>query len=174
MSVILAIDPGTVQSAWVLFGDGRPERFGIDPNDALLCALRNGALPDGPGLMRLIGAFGDGVTKAPTVAVIEQVASYGMAVGAEVFETVRWAGRFEEALHPTPVVLLPRMAVKMHLCGNSRAKDPNIRQALLDRFGGKAATGTKKAPGPLYGIHADLWAALAIAVTYADLHGGAK
>jgi hypothetical protein len=155
MSVILAIDPGTTRSAWVLLRGGRPEAFGIDPNELILWALRAGTLPDG-------------TLGRPPVAVIEQVASYGMPVGAEVFETVRWSGRFEEALHPTPVVLLPRMAVKMHLCGNSRAKDPNIRQALLDKFGGKSATGTKKAPGPLHGIHADLWAALAVAVTFAE------
>jgi hypothetical protein len=156
---ILAIDPGTVQSAWVLYAGGLPVAFGIWSNADLLDALRSGA--------PTYAAF------EPAVAVIEQVASYGMPVGAEVFETVRWSGRFEEALHPTPVVLLPRMAVKMHLCGNSRAKDANIRRALLDKFGGpsfdpKVAVGTKKAPGPLYGIHADLWAALAIAVTFAE------
>ena len=60
-----------------------------------------------------------------------------MAVGAEVFETVHWSGRFTEALWPTPVVQLPRRAVKLHLCGSARAKDPNIRQALLDRFGAR-------------------------------------
>jgi len=167
---ILAIDPGTVQSAWVLFADGRPVAFGIWPNADLLGALRKDAPayrvfePNAPAYAALEGR----------VAVIEQIASYGMPVGAEVFETVRWSGRFEEALYPTPVAQLPRRDVKLHLCGNSRAKDANIRQALLDRFGGKSATGTKKAPGPLHGIHADLWAALAIAVTYADLHGGAK
>jgi hypothetical protein len=161
MTTILAIDPGTVQSAWILYDHGSAVpllSFGIEPNAILLRQLRNWHADARLSEVPFLGT-----------AVIEQVASYGMAVGAEVFETVRWAGRFEEALYPsTPVVLLPRMAVKMHLCGNSRAKDPNIRQALLDRFGGKAATGTSRAPGPLYGIHADLWSALAIAVTFAE------
>jgi hypothetical protein len=98
--------------------------------------------------------------------VIEKVESYGMAVGAEVFDTVLWAGRFAEAAHRVPVVMLPRRAVKLALCGDSRAKDANIRQALLDRFGGSAAIGRKAAPGPLYGIARDVWSALAIAVTY--------
>jgi hypothetical protein len=92
--------------------------------------------------------------------------SYGMAVGAEVFDTVLWAGRFAEAARRVPVVMLPRRAVKLALCGDSRAKDANIRQALLDRFGGSAAVGRKAAPGPLYGISRDVWSALAIAVTY--------
>ena len=59
-----------------------------------------------------------------------------------------WAGRFAEAAHRVPVVMLPRRAVKLALCGDSRAKDANIRQALIDRFGGSAAVGRKAAPGP--------------------------
>jgi hypothetical protein len=151
MTAILAIDPGTVQSAWVVLRDGLPTDFAIQPNKALLEDLRAG----------FIGALCD-------VAVIEQVASYGMPVGAEVFETVRWAGRFEEALHPIPVVQLTRKAIVVHLCGSAKAKDPNVRQALIDKFGGSAAIGLKRSPGPLHGIHADLWSALAIAVTCAE------
>jgi len=143
---ILAIDPGSFQSAWLRFDDARPQGFGITANDVLAKALRSGGLPD--------------------VVVIEKIESYGMAVGAEVFDTVWWAGRFAEAASRVPVVMLPRRAVKLALCGDSRAKDANIRQALLDRFGGSAAVGRKSAPGPLYGISRDVWSALAIAVTY--------
>ena len=146
VTTILAIDPGTTRSAWLRFDGDRPEGFGITANDVLVPALRTGGLPD--------------------VVVIEKVESYGMAVGAEVFDTVRWAGRFAEAAHRVPVVMLPRRAVKLALCGDSRAKDANIRQALIDRFGGSAAIGRKAAPGPLYGISRDVWSALAIAVTY--------
>ena len=109
-------------------------------------ALRSGGLPD--------------------VVAIEKVESYGMAVGAEVFDTVFWSGRFAEAASSATVVMLPRRVVKLTLCGDSRAKDANIRQALIDRFGGSAAIGRKAAPGPLYGISRDVWSALAIAVTY--------
>jgi hypothetical protein len=146
MTSILAIDPGTTRSAWLRFEGDRPQGFGITANDVLVRALRTGGLPD--------------------VVVIEKVESYGMAVGAEVFDTVWWAGRFAEAASRVPVVMLPRRAVKLALCGDSRAKDANIRQALIDRFGGSAAVGRKAAPGPLYGISRDVWSALAIAVTY--------
>lgn len=149
---ILAIDPGTTQSAWVVWADGSVSNHAIEPNAELLDRLRQRR-----------GAIG-----WADVAVIEQMASYGMPVGAEVFETVRWAGRFEEALHPTPVYQLPRRNVKLHLCGSARAKDANVRQALLDKFGGKAAVGVKAHPGVLYGIHGDLWAALGVAVTFAE------
>ena len=146
MSSVLAIDPGSFQSAWLRYDGARPQGFGITANDILVRALRSGGLPD--------------------VVVIEKVESYGMAVGAEVFDTVLWAGRFAEASHRVPVVLLPRRAVKLARCGDSRAKDANIRQALIDRFGGSSAVGRKAAPGPLYGISRDVWSALAIAVTY--------
>jgi hypothetical protein len=53
-----------------------------------------------------------------------------------------------------------RNAVKLHICGTPRAKDPNIRQALIDKYG---APGTKKNPGPTYGVSSHLWSALAIA-----------
>lgn len=148
MTLILAIDPGTSESAWLLMDSIGPTGFGIEPNEKLLSDLRSRLFPD------------------PDVVAIEKVQSFGMPVGAEVFETVRWAGRFEEACRPLPVILVPRRAVKLALCGDSRAKDANIRQALVDRFGGSAAVGRKADPGPLYGIHRDVWSALAIAVTY--------
>lgn len=145
---VLAIDPGTDHSAWLLWSSA-VEAFGYDPNERLLESLRDGE-------------------QLPDVVVIEKIESYGMAVGAEVFATVHWAGRFTEAAYPTRVHQLSRMKVKMHLCGSARAKDPNIRQALLDRFGGRAAQGTKRLPGPLYGVSGDVWAALAVAATYVD------
>jgi hypothetical protein len=99
---------------------------------------------------------------------IEEIASYGMPVGREVFQTVFWAGRFAQAWSPAPFVLLPRRAVKLALCGSSRATDATIRQALIDRYGPgrEKAIGSKKAPGPLYGLKKDLWSALALGVTY--------
>ena len=59
--------------------------------------------------------------------------------------------------------------VKSHLCHSAKANDSNIRQALIDRWGGdQVAIGRKKAPGPLYGFSGDMWAALAVAVTAAE------
>ena len=58
--------------------------------------------------------------------------------------------------------MIYRLDEKLNLCQDSRAKDANIRQALIDRFasgtpnGGK---GTKKAPGWFYGFSDDVWQA---------------
>ena len=92
------------------------------------------------------------------------IASYGMAVGASVFETCVWIGRFmAEAFSSSGRDLhrVFRKDVKLHLCNSPRAKDANVRQALLDRIGPQ---GTKKAQGPTYGIKSHEWAALAVAV----------
>lgn len=148
---ILALDPGTEQTAWVELALGVPTRHrAVEANDDVLAML-----------------WANRIWTVQRV-VIESVESYGMPVGREVFRTVLWTGRFLEAARPLPVYLLPRRAVKVHLCGNARAKDANVRQALLDRFGGKGAVGTKAEPGPLHGIHGDLWAALGVAVTLYD------
>lgn len=102
-----------------------------------------------------------------TVA-IEWIESFGMAVGASTFETVFAIGQIVERLkwNNYNTRLLPRRDVKLHLCQSPRANDGNIRQALIDRFG---KCGTKKNPGPLYGISKHKWSALAIAVTALDL-----
>jgi hypothetical protein len=139
---ILAIDPGTEQSGWCLFEKRQVTCSGIAPNEEILRMMRS----------------------HPDIALaIEMIASYGMPVGREVFETCVWIGRFQQA-HPTPddVRLVYRKDVKLHLCGSARAKDANIRQALIDKLG---PIGTKKTPGPLYGVTSHAWAAVAVAVT---------
>jgi hypothetical protein len=155
---ILAIDPGTEQSAWLVL-DGHVRRFGIDPNAELLARLRGG----------MIG---------PDVVVIEQFEGYGMTVGREVFETIHWSGRFTEAAEhapratpdrpPAEVVGLTRRKVKIAICHDTKAKDPNIRAALIERFGGPDVI---RKGGALYGVAKDVWSALAIGVTYADQEG---
>lgn len=152
---LLAIDPGNVQSAYVELSDGRIYDKGILVN---------------ADMRRLIEMHArDGVVEE---CVIEMVASYGMPVGREVFDTCVAIGEFREvwrAAARKEAHLRPRRDVKMFLCGANNAKDSNIRQALLDMFGpGKEkAVGVKRAPGPLFGVSKDVWAALALAVTHA-------
>lgn len=167
MTVRLAIDPGPERSAWLVLGPaGGVRSFGIWPNDQLLDLLRNGS--DSSYLGGRGTAAPIRMSRDVEAIAIEKVESFGMAVGAEVFETVFWSGRFAEAAWCYRVERITRRAVKLHLCGSARAKDTNIRQALIDRYGGSAAIGKKAAPGPLFGISKDVWSALAVAVTAAD------
>ena len=160
--MILSLDPGTTESAFVVY-DEEYNAF----NETTGWIQRKAKLHNAD-LLRMLWEE----ELLYSHAVIETVASYGMAVGAEVFETVYWSGRFHEAITRTTGIEPARMYrrdVKLHLCRSDRAKDANIRQAILDRFGGKEkAIGKKKSPGPLYGITADCWQALALAITYAD------
>lgn len=139
---IMAIDPGPVQSAYVEIGESLLLRFGIVPNEQILDLIDSDI-------------------------VIEKIASYGMAVGAEVFETVFWSGRFAERAETIghDFFRLERLKVKLHLCHAPNAKDKNIRQALIDRHGGIQAT---KKGGALYGVSKDVWAALGVAVTFLE------
>lgn len=148
---ILAIDPGNEYSAWCVLEEGRPVSYAKQPNVALLQRLRNG-FECGADLLA-----------------VEMIASYGMAVGREVFETCLWIGRYLEAWesHGGPYQLVYRREVKLFHCQSVRATDANIRAALLDRYGpGKGrAVGKKSSPGPLFGVTGDVWSALAVGLT---------
>jgi hypothetical protein len=144
---VVGIDPGPEESALVLW-DGTSQivvNALYQPNEFILGRLKE-----------CVGIY---------PVAIEKIASFGMPVGAEVFETVYWTGRFAQAYGVEHVERITRVDVKMHLCHTARAKDGNVRQALIDRFG---KVGTKKHPGPLFGMAGDLWSALAVAVTQYD------
>ena len=96
--------------------------------------------------------------------VIEMIASYGMPVGQEVFETCVWIGRFIQASR-REATLIYRKDVKLNLCNKTNATDSNVIKALKDRFGDK---GTKSNPGWFYGFYKDVWQAYALGVTYLD------
>lgn len=147
--MILAIDPGNIESAYCLIEKGtyKPIEFGKINNHELLYKMN----------FRGFEYYDE--------FVIEMVASYGMAVGKEVFDTCVWIGRFIEVSKSNKVNQIYRKDVKMNLCNSMRAKDSNIRQALIDRFG---VVGTKKNKGWFYGFKADIWSAYAVGVTYLD------
>lgn len=98
------------------------------------------------------------------VVACEWIESFGMAVGQPVFRTVFEIGRI--CCSVSGVRLVPRQEIKLHLCRDSRAKDTNVRTALIDSIG---IVGTKKNPGPLHGISSHLWSALAVAVYAGDV-----
>lgn len=159
IGTILAIDPGTTESAYVFYREGAILSFEKLPNKAVLAVIEAA----GAGAMA-----------------IEMPACYGMAVGKSVFETCRWVGVFQSRFGLNNTHLVYRKSqnkeegidsVAMHLCHNNRAKDSNVRQAILDRYpetgGGKTPQiGTKAKPGPLYGVSGDVWSALAVAITF--------
>jgi len=148
---ILAIDPGPVKSAAVVWDGAR-----------IVSARYADTVAD---LLHLVEYDHPPVT----LLAVEMIASYGMAVGAEVFSTCVNIGRVVECWRWSrgtgEPLLIKRGPIKLHHCQSTRANDSNIRTALIDRFG---PPGTKKEPGFTYGLTKDLWAAFALAVYVGD------
>lgn len=148
--MIFAIDPGNIESAFVIVTDD-------------LSKVINKGKVYNEDLLDII-CF---VNKVTHVA-IEGIQSYGMPVGKEVFETCYFIGRLQETFlreHGKFPLMIYRTEEKMCLCHSTKAKDSNIRQSLIDRFG---EVGTKKNPGFFYGFKKDIWSAMAVATTYHD------
>ena len=158
MGTILAIDPGNIQSGYVIVAhDGKEIQKVLDV----------GKVPNEEMYSVFFSTYDH--------LAIEMVAGMGMPVGQEVFDTCFWIGRFWEfatlygVSHPPQKIF--RREEKLYLCGRASAKDANIRQALVDRYAPGETNfgkGTKKNPGFFYGFSADMWAAMAVAVTYFD------
>uniref|UniRef100_A0A6H1Z7R9 Uncharacterized protein n=1 Tax=viral metagenome TaxID=1070528 RepID=A0A6H1Z7R9_9ZZZZ len=148
---ILAVDPGTTQSAFVFLDGERILDKGLVANERLEELLT-------------------GVRFTPAdLWVIEKIQCFGMVVSESIFETVYWTGRFAVA-GGDKFYRIPRMPVKIHFCHSSRAKDSNIIQSLKDRFEPDLLP-RQRPKGILNGVRADEWQALALAVYAGDNYG---
>lgn len=152
MMKILALDPGTTQTGWAIVDEKlRISEHGIHDNRYLL---------------RMIQQRGSEFDRLAT----EMISSQGMAVGKSVFDTCVWIGRFVQAWRePEQAIIIFRHQVKMHLCNSTRAKDANIRQAIIDLYeplggGNTPQIGNKERPGPLYGVSSHVWPAIGVAI----------
>jgi len=154
--IILAIDPGTTESGYVVWDGSRVLEKGVYQNDDMLITIGNWVSWDADILaIEEIGHFGT-----------------GMPAGKEVFLTCRWTGRFIQRWidsnphRPRMATCVLRSPIKTHLCGTPRAKDANVRQAVVDRLG---SPGTKKTPGVIYGVTSHSMQALAVALYVSDM-----
>ncbi len=156
---IIGIDPGPTQSGVVKYSPDTQEILGaiVEENLEVLLWLERSE-------------------KDGTVLLIEKMESRGMPVSQGTLDTNIWVGRFQQIWlkRVTELVkLYTRSDVKLALCGSKRAKSSNIRQAIIDVFGGKdKAIGKKKTPGKLYCIRGKekehCWSALALCLTYLE------
>lgn len=173
---LIGIDPGTTETAYciidynnkilneVLFKDKIK-------NDAVYYALKT-------SLKDYIKA--NNINHIEVLIAIEHIENHGMAVGSSTFETCYFIGELNYRLKNELMYNLLkdiqelktasidtqrvyRHQEKTAICYNSRAKDSNIRQALIDTFG---IVGTKNNQGYFYGFKSDIWSSFAIAYTY--------
>lgn len=153
--LILAIDPGDVESAFCLM-------------DETYAVHDKGKIPNA----QLLDYIWLNARRIDHLAV-EMIASYGLAVGANVFETCTVIGAIERTadIRKIPHSRVFRLEERLTICHDGRAKDANIRRALIDRFArhDKArGTGTKKNPDHFYGFKADIWSAFAVGVVHLE------
>ncbi len=163
---VLAIDPGTLQSAFVILGSRSEGIYdsGLIPNTELVEYIKLAKR-----------------SHSADHLVVEMLKSYGMVMGDTCLMTCLWVGRFIQAWDsPSNYSTMHRKGIVTELCGSPRAKDKNVRQALIDRYalkldlsaaskanlGKNPSIGTKQNPGPLYGFKTDMWAALGVAIAY--------
>jgi hypothetical protein len=157
---VLAIDPGSVESGWLVLSappPARPERFGISPNAELRGELQVGA--------------------CDLVAIESVPAVYGRSALPALCDAIRWEGRFLERaeLAGLRVLLVERARAKALLCRAANADDKDVRAELVRLWGGeerafgakasgKGKTRGPAVPGPLSGVTSHVWAALAVAM----------
>ncbi len=185
---ILAIDAGTNKSGWVLVEDDKsqqPIEYGFWDNEELEILIT-----DTDREQRRDHSLH---------VVFEDIQSYGMPVGIDVFETVKWLGELRHVCkdNEIPYTFVQRSQVKNFLCKTSRASDKNVRQAIIDYYGGDrvaiggkkcleckgkgwsgrgriycgicAGSGLQSRKGVLNGISGHVWSALGVAITYYNL-----
>ena len=158
MSKILAIDPGNIESgvAIIQMPNFRLEWFAKLQNEDVFKVVKRYDFDE---------------------VAIEMVACYGMPVGKDIFETCLWIGRFVEQLKEYKISFVYRKEEKIHLCGSMKAKDANIKQALVNRYAKhdfKSGKGTKKDPDTFYGVAKDVWQSIAVGVTHYEKTEGEK
>jgi len=153
--IIFGLDPGTTHTGCVWFDGTRVLLSEQMQNEEVLTELE----------------FELNATHKVVAVACEMLVYQGEArrPGEETFETAYWIGQFMRAFGGTFHRIKP-YEWKVHVCGRATAGDSERRTALIRRFGGKASIGTKKAPGPLYGVTGHCWSALAVAVTAWDTH----
>lgn len=154
--IILAIDPGNEKSGYVCFDslEYRPLSFGKLDNAKLLACIQPMAM----------GAH---------ALAIEYPQPRGQPMYTQLVDTIFWIGRFVERAGK-PWTPIDRKDVKMTLCGSPRAKDSNIRAALISRFSQSNVIPEPRAkltrcPEALKGFAGDMWSALAVAITYLEV-----
>lgn len=182
---ILSIDPGDVISAWVVWRPWKNPKHKSTPFK--VCSFGRKKNPDLRNAMLKMDREGH-------LMLIEMPRASGIPVSNELFETCVQIGMYRKLWLPGQWGYVFRGDVKIVICGASNVKDPNVRNALIEYWGGEQrAMGGKKCgkckgkgwfgagrptcpgcqgkkweidPGPLMGMAEDEWAALGVAYWY--------
>lgn len=111
--------------------------------------------------------------------VIESIAPAGLPLGHDLLKAIRLEERmvFAAEMRHLEVHRIKRREVKLHLLGKAAGTDAQVNAALRAAWCArldcdeKQLRGTKKSPGPLYGVTSHAWPALACVETFLDRQG---
>lgn len=153
--IVLGIDPGPTTCGVVLYDAAARQVTGawsaVSVEDVLLLVLQ----------------------RTDTVVAIERVQAQGQS-GASLLETSEVVGRLQQRAldFGRAVRLMYRREVlrALDVTGTGN-RDALVRQRIIEAHGGAAAIGTKRAPGPLYGVSGHAWQALGVAFAAAETMG---
>lgn len=146
----LCLDSGTLMTGYVFF-------------DSKLGIMQT--LPKGKSSNEIVREFVR--AKNYDVLVMENITPQGR-IGYTTIDTIRWLGKYEQVATDigTPYVYFSRPFIKKHLTGKvNKTKDSHIRQAVIDKIYPQY---TRKDPGPLKGVTADAWSAVAIGIVWSE------
>ena len=148
---ILAINPGDIVSAWVLYDvDNKiPLEYAKEENDVIL--------------NKILGFDCDKL-------IIQVSKPHGMPISINKFNTYIWSGRFWGSFGKD-VELVDLDDIKRFFFGQiGKIKNTDIYKEILSRYGGdkKIACGTKESPGVLYGFNLETILALSVAITFSE------
>lgn len=172
---IMAIDPGTTESAYVILDD-QYQIISADKvgNDVILSIIA-----DAPGLDAVIIEDIE-----PRYSSTDRSAA-GAVMGQSTIETIKAFGRFswQASLRGLMVGSIFRRDERSCLIPTKRNglpplpetapkhADGQIRASLIRRFARhdqERGRGTKANPDTFYGFHGDMWQAMAVGVTWLD------
>ena len=172
---IMAIDPGTTESAYVILND-QYQILSADKvgNDVILSIIA-----DAPGLDAVIIEDIE-----PRYSSTDRSAA-GAVMGQSTIETIKAFGRFswQASLRGLIVGSIFRRDERSCLIPTKRNglpplpetapkhADGQIRASLIRRFARhdqERGRGTKANPDTFYGFHGDMWQAMAVGVTWLD------
>ena len=187
---ILGIDAGTTKSGYMIVSTDVVKKDTPQP-------LAWGHV-DNNIILDIISDFAKGSSKNKRIA-LEGVESYGMPIGKDTIKTIMYIGRFQQQsqIENVKYSTLNRSDIKLFLCNTKRANDKNVRQSIIDIYGGNnVAIGGKRcstckgkkwfkkrdniclvcdndgyeiSKGLLHGVSGHVWSALAVCLLENEL-----
>lgn len=162
MKCVIGLDPGPRETGWIIIDRKTKLPLRSEPLD------KTGFGHEDNFVVRDTLRF---LQDKEHYVAYEDIKNYGRIVGDDVFKTCEWIGVFREVCAHRHITGVPKKTYVTHFCGLATSGDSALKQAIYDVHGGsrKTAVGTKKSPGPLYGLTHHVWNAYAVAVYTAKL-----